>query len=163
MKSRWYLVPLVQVAFVLGFLLAPHGGGATPGATPLRLADSPVSAGEWSIGTVRALPVLHGPSVAARRQARPASPAARAPARAPRRAAAAPPPAPTRSTAAPPAPAATPAPATSAPSSPPPAAPRPVATAPPAKPKPAPAPAPASEGTGTTFDSTGPSTFDTER
>jgi hypothetical protein len=160
MKSRWYLVALVQVAFVVGFLLAPHGGGGTPRAAQLPLADSPVSDGEWKIGTARALPVLHGPSAAALWQARRPSPAPLAPAQAPRGAAATPPPAPTRSTAPPSAPPATPAPAPSAPASPPPAPPRPVATAPPAKPKPKPAPAPA--GTGTTFDSTGPSTFDTE-
>ncbi|MCW2783355.1 MAG: hypothetical protein JWR35_3806, partial [Marmoricola sp.] len=79
MKSRWYLLPLVQIVFVLGFLLAPHGGGGEPAGSQVRLADTPVSGGDWSLGTVRALPILHGPAVADVRRVRAApAPAVRA-------------------------------------------------------------------------------------
>ncbi|MCW3066829.1 MAG: hypothetical protein JWN32_4001, partial [Solirubrobacterales bacterium] len=70
MKSRWYLLPLVQIVFVLGFLLAPHGGGGKSAASQVKLADSPVSGGDWSLGAVHGLPVLHGPSVADVQRAR---------------------------------------------------------------------------------------------
>jgi hypothetical protein len=154
MMSRWYLLPLVLIVFVLGFLLGPHGGGGQPGATQVKLADIPVSGGDWSLGAVHALPILHGPSVAGAHPARLArARGARAPARrtgGPRSAAA-----PSTSVgtalAAAPVPAARVAPAaTSAP-------PPPAATPPPAR------RAPASQSSGAKFDSTGSSTFDTVR
>jgi hypothetical protein len=149
MTSRWYLLPLVLIVFVLGFLLGPHGGDGQPAAAQVKLADIPVSGGDWSLGAVHALPILHGPSVGGVHPARSAR--ARAPARrtgGPRIAAA--PSTPVRT-----APVAAPTPAPTA------APPPPAATPPPAKP--APAPAPASQSAGARFDSTGSSTFDTAR
>ncbi|HMJ35921.1 MAG TPA: hypothetical protein VK501_18600 [Baekduia sp.] len=156
MKSRWYLLPLVQIVFVLGFLLAPHGGDGEPAANQVKLPDRPVSGGDWSLGAVRALPVLHGPSAADVRRARLArARAVRAPARRVSGSASAAAP----STSVVTAPAATRTPAANVPPAPSSTPPPPAASPPPARRT----PAPASQNPGPTFDSTGSSTFDSVR